>query len=138
MSLYKLFKTDKDKESGRGITLKYGTASITIHRAGNGNPLYRKLNNENLRKHGRELELGLLTPEEDNRIMAEIYAESVVIGWENVCDESGKEMAFNKENAVKLFTDLPDLFADLKNAATDRALFKAQELEEDVGKPVTV
>lgn len=135
MNLYKLFKTDKEKETGEGITLNYGEAKITIHRAGGSNAKYRKQNNANLRKFGRDIELGTLDPETDNRIMAELYADTIIIGWEGVNDESGKPLPFTRESVVKLLTDLPELFVDIRKAALDVALFKQKEMEDDLGKP---
>ena len=137
MNLYKQFKTDRNKETGEGITLNYGDAKIIIHRAGGANSEYRKKHNANLREFGREIDNGTFTPEEDAQVMAELYADTVIKGWEGVADENGKPLPFNRENVVKLMTDLPELFNDIKSAATTVALFKQKQIEEDVGKPVS-
>lgn len=36
-----------------------------------------------------------------------------VVGWNNIADESGNEIPFDKETAEKVLLDLPDLFEDL-------------------------
>ena len=138
MNLYKFFKTDKSKESGEGIALTYGDSKIVIHRAGGSNAKYKKLHNANLREYGRDIELGVLDEAKDTLLMAGLYADTVIIGWENVKDEDGKALPFNRENVVKILTDLPELFLDIRRAATDVALFKQKELEEDLGKPKPV
>ena len=64
-------------------------------------------------------------------ILREVYADTVVIGWSNVEGADGKPMAFTRENVIKLFTDLPELFADVQDQATNLALFRAEINEQD-------
>lgn len=135
MNLYKHFKTDENKEAGEGIELKYGDSSITIHRAGGSNAKFRKQNDANLRKYGRDIDLGTLDDETDRKIMVDLYVDTVIIGWKNITDENGNPLEYNRENVVKLLNDLPELFADIRRVATNVAFFKEKELEEDLGKP---
>jgi hypothetical protein len=59
--------------------------------------------------------------------------ETVLLGWESVTGPDGKPLEFSKENAVKLFTDLPDLFKDIRETAEDMTLFKLELDEADAG-----
>ena len=63
--------------------------------------------------------------------MREVYAETIVLGWDNVQDAEGNDLAFSKENVIKLFTDLPELFEDVQNAASTQALFRQETLEQE-------
>jgi len=63
--------------------------------------------------------------------MAEVYAETVLLGWTGVADENGTPLPFTKENCVKLLTDLPDLFRDIQEQAQRVANFRAADLEAD-------
>lgn len=62
-----------------------------------------------------------------------MYAETIVLGWENVEDADGNPLAFNTANAIKLFTDLPDLFRDIQEQSQRSALFRAELLERESG-----
>ena len=48
-----------------------------------------------------------------------------IVTWEGIYDESGKEIPFTQDNAVKLFTDLKDLFDDIYQKASSLDTFKA-------------
>ena len=56
------------------------------------------------------------------RIVKEVYAETVVIGWENVEDADSNPMDFTVPNCVKLFEDLPDLFKEGKGVVAQGKL----------------
>lgn len=134
MSLYKQFKTDNDLEK-TGILLEYGTNSagepitIRVARAGGGNNQYSKKMELKVKPYRRQIQNETMERALIDRILKEVYAETVVLGWENVEDESGKPMAFTTENCIKLFNDLPDLFQDLQEQSQRAALFRADVLE---------
>ena len=68
-----------------------------------------------------------------NKLLIEAFAEAVVLDWEGVTTVSGKKVPFTPEAAIKLFTDLPDLFNELREAAAKQSNFRAAEAQEDVG-----
>lgn len=128
---YKMFKTDKDLEAGKGIDLDYGDFSITIHRAGGANQKYSKVASVKLKPLARQIQNGTADPEAVRRAMAEIYAEAVIIGWKGVRDEKDAVMKFSKENCVKFLVDLPDLFDDIQREADRVSNFRSSEIEAD-------
>lgn len=136
MSLYKNFATNTDLEKV-GILLEYGNNSkgkpiaIRIARAGGANKRYENLLQARLKPYRRQLQCDMMSNELQEKILMEVYAESVVLGWENVEDAEGNPMDFNKENVIKLFTDLPDLYEDVKAQSVRAALFRQEEREED-------
>lgn len=130
-SPYDLFKNNEDLESGSGITLEYPGFSITIHRAGGSNKHFAQVLNAKMKPHRHQFDRGMLDDEISRRILLESYAEGVVIGWKNVKGADGEIMPFTKENVVKLFSDLPDLFADVKLQAENAALFRDQQEKVD-------
>jgi hypothetical protein len=136
MSLYKQFKTDERIEQS-GVWLEYGNSSngkpvrILIARAGGKNSRYVKTLETKFKPFRRQFQNETMENDQANRLLIEVYAESVVLGWENVEDEKGTPLAFNKDNVVKLFTDLPDLFTDVREQAMKQALFKADISEAD-------
>ena len=134
ISLYDKFKTDENLEAGEGVELDYGDAgAIIIHRAGGANKRYRDLGQKRMRSYQRRIEAGTITDDEANKLLIGIYADSVVIGWRDIVDEEGNPLPFSRDNVVKLFTDLPELFEDVREAATSRGLFASEMVEADKG-----
>lgn len=132
MSFYNTFKTDADLEAGAGVDLDYGEAgTITIHRAGGDNKKFSKVLAAKMKPYRRQLQNGTMDDEVAERLMAEVYAEAVIIGWEGVKDEKGKTLPYSKENVVKLLTDLPELFKDIQDQASTIANFRKEEIEAE-------
>lgn len=136
MSLYARFETDRSLEK-KGIILDYGFNSkgnpiqITIARAGGANDTYLKRLEAKAKPHRRQIQLETMDRVQLEAIVKETYAEAVVLGWEGVEDRDGNDMPFTKENVLKLFNDLPDLYADVQEQAQNAALFRVAIREED-------
>lgn len=136
MSLYKQFKTDNNLEK-TGILLQYGQNSkgkdicIRVARAGGANDAYIKRMEAKVKPVKRQIQNETIERAALLNILREVFAETVVLGWENVEDEQGNPLPFTKENCVKLFTDLPDLFDDLQEQSQRAALFRAEIREAD-------
>lgn len=138
MSLYKTFKTSQDLERS-GIVLNYGETKdgrpieIRIARAGGSNVLYQKKLEAAVKPHRRAIQLDAMDPKQLERILCRVYAESIVLGWENVEDSDGRPIPFSVDACVKLFTDLPDLFADVQAQAQQASHFREFLREQDAG-----
>ena len=136
MSLYKQFATDKNVERD-GVVLSYGKNSknkditLRIARAGGANIRYTKLLEAAIKPYRRQLQNETMDNGVAEDITMRVYAQSVVLGWEGVEDENGNDMEFTVENCMKLFKDLPDLWADIQSQATRAALFRQDILEAD-------
>lgn len=144
MSLYDKFKTDSSLEK-KGIELDYGpnkklpkdaegnhpVTIIYIARAGGANEQYLKRMEAKAKPHRRQIQHETIDRELIASIIKEVYAETVVLGWENVTDENGVVMEFSKANCLKLFNDLPDLYADISEQAQSAALFRVSVREID-------
>jgi len=130
---YKKFQTNKEAEQ-KGVVLDYGDGMcIRIARAGGSNIKFEKAVQSKMRKYELQSKHGLLEPEQMRTIFREVLAETVVLGWEGVTDENGASMTFTKDNAIKLFTDLPDLMDDVLEQSRKVALFRSQIQEEESG-----
>ena len=133
MSIYKRFKTDSELEAKAGIELDYGDGvKIRVLRAGGSNLAFQKALRDALIKQGRKL--SSMTDEESVRGMAEIYADTVILGWEGITDENDEPLSFSKSNVVKVLTELPELFRDIQSAAQSVDLFRAERKAGLVGK----
>jgi hypothetical protein len=133
MSLYSQFSTDKDAERD-GVWLDYGPGGrIKIARAGGSNVRYQKRLQAFSKQYRRQIDLEILEDEVAERELADIYASTILLAFEDVKDRDGQEIPFSRESARKILLDLPDLFADIRAQATNLALFRELEREEDAG-----
>ena len=136
MSLYSQYKTDQDLEVN-GIVLNYGkndkgqNIDFRIARAGGGNTKFAKVAEAVLKPYRRQLNNETLDITVLDGLFRIIYAKAVVLGWSGVEDENGKSLEFNEQNVVKVFEDLPDVFADVRAAAEKASLFRRQALEDE-------
>ena len=131
-SFYDAFTTDKNLESGAGVDLDYGDCGvITIHRAGGSNKKFGTVFAAKLRPYERQMNMGTLDDGVAERLLAEAYAEAVIVGWRGVKGESGKNLSFNKDNVVKLLLDLPELFRDIQEQAQKTSNFRKAEVEDE-------
>ena len=136
MSLYKQFKTDSNLEKD-GIIIEYGQTDqgkpiqIKIARAGGANIAYSRVLEAKVKPYRRQIQNETIERETMTSIMREVYADTVVIGWSNVQNAQGEELAFNRENVIQLFTDLPELFEDIQSQANNVAIFRESILEDE-------
>lgn len=137
-SFYDKFKTDENAEKGAGVTLNYGEmGKIIIHRAGGSNRKFANLLEKRMKPYTRQMQAGTMDEDLARSIMVEVYAKTVIIGWDGVKDRDGSELPFTEENVIRLMTDLPDLFRDIQSAAGDRSLFLADAQEAAEGNSPT-
>lgn len=128
---YRSFKTSKKWEQD-GIILDLGSAGkFTLARAGGSNLQFARDFKRITSPHRRAIETKTIDDETATRLLIEAYASSVVLGWKGVTDEAGNEMKFSKQNAIKLFTELPELFNAIRAHAEDAQLYREAELEEE-------
>lgn len=138
--LYGQFSTDNQVERD-GVWLNFGPVDetdpespvqrIRVARAGGANAAFGKRYNELLAPHRLQVQHGLLPEDVAAQIIRQVYAETVVRGWENITGPNGENIDFNAKNVEQVFKDLPQLFRVVKEAADGYALFRQQIREED-------
>ena len=151
MGLKSQFATDVSLET-KGITIDYGTDRILIARAGGANKKYERMMESKTKHLRRALMVGAISNEQATAISQEVYAETVVLGWETNTGTVAKpkwEKGIDPKDAGKtgiktllpvtaanikaVFTNLPDLFLDLQQQAQAGALYRAELNEADSG-----
>lgn len=148
MNLYQQFKTDSTVEK-TGVLLEYGNNSqgkpicIRIARAGGANDRFNKRLEAVVKPYRRQIQTETIATEQVTKLMRRVYAETVVLGWENVelMDKNPdgspagtfSPREFTVEACLELFEDLPDLYQDVVEQAQRAALFRAELREADAG-----
>lgn len=139
MSLFKIFKTDPKLEAD-GILIDYGNDEKTgkpmrfrVARMGPSNQRFAKITDQRMKPYRRQLQTETMDLKLAEKLMMEIFVDTILLGWENITGDKGGELVFNRENAIELFTALPDLYNDLREQAQKSALFREEVLENDLG-----
>lgn len=134
---YGMFATDKELEKN-GVWLDYGSFRLLIARAGGANERYTKLVNHKFKPHRRAIQTDTLSDKLADKLIREAYCEAVVLGGDSeafgdgfIPDAEGNKMEVSYQNLINMFTELPDLFADVKEQSTRVALFRKEILEQD-------
>jgi hypothetical protein len=127
-----MFETNPEHET-KGIDIDYGDYGVfRIKRAGGANDEFSKVLEVKTRPYRRQIDMGTFDSKVAEKFLVEAFVDTVLIGWENVKDKKGKNLEFSKENAVKLLSDLPELFADLREKAMNAANFLLGDIEDDL------
>lgn len=136
MSLFKQFGTNKEAEQ-EGVWVEYGPnddgtiPAFKIARAGKSNKKWLKAVERATKPHRRAMELGTIDNVLAEKLMRDVFAESVLTDWRNVQDKDGKPLAFSKAEAVALLEALPELYDDLNEKASKAAMFRDEALENE-------
>lgn len=140
MGMYDTFETDSNLEKN-GIWLDYGDFRVLIASAGQGNKNYIRYAEKKLKPVRRAMEAGSLSNERSNSIMADIYAKTIVLGWEvrgedgewtpGLEDKEGNIINFDEVNVKEAFHNLPRLFMDIQEQAQSLSNFRLAELEDE-------
>lgn len=150
MGLAKDYKTDAAKEVD-GVDVEVSSnddgtiVKMRLSRMGKANKRYTKAFEAATRPHRRQIELKTLPEAVAEKMLREVFAETVLIGWQNVQNEDlgdgsllfpgyaadEKAVPYNKENALALFAALPELYDALSANANDVSLFRTDAVENE-------
>lgn len=133
IDLFAAFSTDTSKEQEGTLTSlpDCGDTKWRIARAGNKNynrvlaNLYKR-NRAALEAKGDEAEA------KSNELLAEVYAKTILLGWEGTIMFKGKAESYSEAVAKQLLL-LKDFRAKVEAVAGDFATFKSVQDEEDLG-----
>ena len=137
MSLFKQYGTDEKAELN-GVWVGLGDnedgteIEVLLSRTSDANKPYKKAIRKAVAPISRQLEMETISEEKSESIFRSVFATKVLLGWRNVRDEDDNEIEYNKENAIKLLTDLPELYKELKSKANSALIFKKDSLEADL------
>jgi len=132
MDIFKSYATDKTlEENGVKIIVakddKSGKESwIRVARLGN-----QKFNQcfDRLQKQNRVNGMKKLSPEVTEKLLIEAIAETILVDWSGL-SYKGEEIAYSKENAIKMLTEAKDWLDEIVTLAKNMETFRIQDMED--------
>jgi hypothetical protein len=151
-------ETDPQKERD-GVALDFGEYRVTLRRQGGANDRYQA----ELEKESKPLRAaaaaGVLPQAKADEATYKAFARACVVKWETLAstlpadiaaglirnnlvasdgfvagiDMRGELVPCNEANLVAVFTALPGVFLDLREAARGEQLFRLKQREDDAG-----
>lgn len=135
MSLFKTFKSNAKLETeGRWFDIKTpnedgSIPGFLLARTGTRNISYQRAVEKIQRDHKIEFDTGTMAPDDALALLIETFVDTSLKDWRNVKDENEMLLPFNRPNAIKLFTDLPDLFSILRRQAESLSNYQAEDIK---------
>lgn len=132
MDISKAFGTNKKAEYGVGVKIPMGEDGyIVLQRAGGANREYLKRVEELRKKYRLQAQINALPEEESKRLLAEVYADTIVLDWKIALD--GEDLPYSRENVIRGLMAEENFFQWVKDLAEDMENFRNVELEHDAG-----
>jgi len=128
-ALYEAYETNKDAERNGVWIEEVGGARFQVSRMGGANSRYQKALAAAMKPYMREIQLGMVDNDMLEPVMRKVFIDTILIGWEGVKNRLDETVDFTKANAEVLFTDLPDLYARLRDSASNYTNFRAVNLK---------
>lgn len=130
--LFKAYETNIDAEKN-GVAIHPDFApdiTFMVARAGGANETFLKEGEKRFRPHRRAIEQGKLDTKEGTKLTMELFVDTQLKGWSGILD-NGKDYPFNRDNAIALFTKLPDLHVELQRKAQAMQTFQREDVDAD-------
>lgn len=130
-SIYDLFDRDEGMET-KGIWQNFGIyGKFLIARAGGSNSRFSSTLSKVMEPYQRQIQKNMLEESIANELLVKVFAKTVILGWEGVTGKDGNEIKYSYDACVKLLTDLPDFFLDMREEAMRISNFRKVDLEDD-------
>jgi hypothetical protein len=126
-----MFETDKKKEK-EGVWLDFGVyGKFLVARAGGSNKVFAKQMELRSRPYKARMDKNTLDESEASKLMIEIFVDTIILGWEGVYNRAGELIEYTRQNAIQVFTDLPDLFQSITEQSMEMSNYLVGQTEED-------
>lgn len=139
MGLRQNFRTDRAKET-EGVEIPVGMNEhnnapiiFKLSRMGRTNKAYTTALEEVTRPHQASIQAETLDNELGSKLLQEVFVDTILLSWSNLpkSDLTGNpkdtdELPFSRENALKLFEELPDLYDHVETLAKKASNFREE------------
>ena len=128
-ALYSQYQTDPAAEVD-GVWVRDLAPGVHVKVARHNNAKHKAVSVRLARPYRAQIDRETLSEEVAEDLVIRAMAEAIVIDWEGMTDEDGNILEPTVANKVKILTDLPDLRADIAQAARTQDLYRAESIEE--------
>ena len=128
-NLSSIYSTKKDEEmEGKWFNLSEDV-SFKMRRMGGANGTkVAEIRARHFKPYARQIKNNTLDKKLQEKLFIRVFVESCMIDWKGLIDDNGS-VEFNKDVAIDLFNDMPDLFDEVV-ALTDDIKNYQEELED--------
>lgn len=124
------FETDRQLEVD-GVWVDIGDEDGTqLLIARIGNPNYNRLIRARLKPHKNLLQRDAMPIEMQEKILNEVLAETVLLGWKNLMYK-GKKINYSSARALEMINNISDFRELVMELANSMETFRVVEAEED-------
>lgn len=103
---------------------------ITIRRSGGANTEFKNKMAEALKNAQSNVGKKELSEKEEDYIIFELFASTVVLGWRNLLDDKGKDIPFSVKNCIDLFVQSEEIYSHLSKSSNNLENFRHKEVKE--------
>ena len=132
-NIYEMYETNAELEAEGFWHYVNPKIAFKLARSGGANTAFQKAVEKKTRPHRRAIQNDEMDTELANELMREAFAETIVLGWKGVKGKDNKEIKWSVAQARKMLKELPDLFAELRDAAGQASNFRQTEMDDDLG-----
>jgi len=128
------FKTDKEVE-GTGVWFNIDEKSgFLVKPFSPSNPSIKAAMAKFFKPYAYQIDHGTLDADKEREITVKVFVHACLVDWKGI-EIDGKEAAFDKAEAVKLFISLPELYTTIAKYAEDFRNYKMEDptMREAVG-----
>ncbi len=128
-NIYELLETDTDaEEDGIWVEISDG---VRVKIASTDSKRYREKVVQLLKPYRKILQAGGRIPEaKQEQIAIESIVDGLLLDWKGITDRGGKTMKFNRENALKVITELKKFRELISEIAGEAETFNKHALED--------
>ena len=120
------FKTDRTRET-QGVWVDIGDgARLLIARL--NNERYKQVFLNVSKPYKTQVRMGTLEESLAEDILCKCYSKAVLLGWDGLQDDEGKDVQYSEEKAYELLRTLPDFRQLVEDFATARELYRQEEI----------
>ncbi len=124
------FKTNEDKET-EGVWIDFGEG-LRLLIARSGNVKYRRTLARLTKPHQHAFKSKTIEASVVEDITLKAVAKHILLGWENLQDDDGKDIEYSQSKAEELLREAPDFFEQVLEIAQDRSLYQDQQDKDDL------
>jgi len=112
-NLDKFFKTNSQlEENGVWFDIVPDEVGFLVRPFKGTNPRIKAAMAAYYKPYAKQIEMGTMDLDKQNEIQIKLFIDVCLVNWKGV-EIDGQEVPCNKENALRVFRELPDLFDTL-------------------------